>query len=227
MNNYGGNSMKRIISAILIACVLLAMSVCLFACDGGNGGDGENNNGGNNQTPEKPTYTVTVVDQDGNPVKDAQIFLSPEGGVAFPMPTNAEGKVSYTTDKKLTASVLSLPKGYEYSDLTKTQQFDANGNLTVTVTKVAKEEGTKYIIRVVDQNNDPVVGARVQMCESANEGVCLVPVTTDDNGEGIYTVAEKDYKAALTELPAGYEAIDSDYVYFENGVAVIKVTKLG
>ena len=29
------------------------------------------------------------------------------------------------------------------------------------------------------------------------------------------------------ELPAGYEAIDSDYVYFENGVAVIKVTKLG
>ena len=214
--------MKKIISAILIASVLLAMSVCLFSCDGGNDG---NDNGGNTQKPEKPTYTVTVVDQDGNPVKDAQIYFSPEGGIAFPLPTKADGKVSYTTDKKLTVSVLSLPNGYEYSELTKTQQFDANGNLTVTVTKLQEEEGTKYVIRVVDQNNNPGVGARVQMCESADEGVCLVPVTTDDNGEGIYTVAEKDYKAALTELPAGYEAIDSDYVYFENGVAVIKVTK--
>lgn len=216
--------MKKIISTILVACMILSLSICLLSCNGGGEGS-DNTNSNNNQTTGKVTYTVTVVDNNGNPVKDAQIFLSPEGGVAFPMPTDNSGKVSYKTDKKLTASVLSVPDGYEYADLNTSLTFDANGAVTVVVTKV-EITGTDYVIRVVDQNGDAVVGAKVQMCEAANEGICLVPITTDDKGEAVYTVEEKAYKAAITSLPAGYELVSDDYVQFVDGVATITVNKI-
>ena len=167
------------------------------------------------------------MDQDGNPVSGVSIFFAPKGGTSFPKSTDDKGQVAYTTDKEVTIQVLSVPEGYKYDNLAKTQKFGEDGKLNITVTKLENDEptGTKYVIRVVDQNGNAVVGAKVQMCEAGNEGVCLIPVITDENGEGIYYEDEKDYKAAITELPNGYEAINSDYVYFENGVATIKVTK--
>ena len=118
---------------------------------------------------------------------------------------------------------MTVPSGYEYDKLNEKQKVDAkDGKVTITVTKKAAE-GTNYTIRVVDQNGNPVKGAMVQMCESAE--VCLTPILTDANGEAVYTQPEKEYKAAITNLPEGYESTTTGYTYFEDYVATIVVNK--
>lgn len=211
-----------------IAIVLVAVILLIVLIPGGNGGNGNQggNNAGTEQGDGKTTYTVTVVDQNGDPVKDVQLlFTAAAGGMQLRI-TDEQGKATYSVEGGASVQVTGIPVGYEYDKLSETQNFDNNGNLNITVKKVEKAEGKKYIIVVLDQNDNPVVGAKVQMCEAENEGVCLIPVTTNANGEGIYNVEEKAYKAAITSLPEGYEQINEDYVYFENGVATIKVNKV-
>lgn len=216
--------LKKILSTILVLSMILTLSVTLFSCkDKGNDNTGDQGNN-DNTTPEKVTYTVTVVDQDGNPVKGAIVYFYPKGGVEMFYPTNENGATEgYKTDKEMSISVMTVPAGYEYDKLNEKQKVDAkDGKVTITVTKKAAE-GTNYTIRVVDQNGNPVKGAMVQMCESAE--VCLTPILTDANGEAVYTQPEKEYKAAITNLPEGYESTTTGYTYFEDYVATIVVNK--
>lgn len=216
--------LKKILSTILVLSMILTLSVTLFSCkDKGNDNTGEQGNN-DNTTPEKVTYTVTVVDQDGNPVKGAIVYFYPKGGVEMFYPTNENGATEgYKTDKEMSISVMTVPAGYEYDKLNEKQKVDAkDGKVTITVTKKAAE-GANYTIRVVDQNGNPVKGAMVQMCESAE--VCLTPILTDANGEAVYTQPEKEYKAAITNLPEGYESTTTGYTYFEDYVATIVVNK--
>lgn len=207
------------VAVVILAVILLV--VLLPGKDSGNTGDGGEGNG-DVQPETKVTYTVTVVDQDGNPVKGAIVYFYPKGGVEMFYPTNENGATEgYKTDKEMSISVMTVPAGYEYDKLGQKQKVDAkDGKVTITVTKKAPE-GTNYTIRVVDQNGNPVANAQVQMCESAE--VCLTPVFTDANGEAVYTQPEKEYKAAITNLPDGYEKLTDGYTYFEDGVAVIVV----
>ncbi len=211
--------MKKIL--LLLSAFIIAICM-LTSCGGGN----EGNEGSTEQNDGNTTYTVTVVDQNGDPVVDVQLLFSAAAGGMQLRLTDEQGKATYTVEGGASVQVTGIPDGYSYDKLSETQSFDKDGNLTVTVTKSEKAEGKKYVIVVVDQDNNPVVGAKVQMCEAENEGVCLIPVTTNANGEGIYKVEEKAYKAAITSLPEGYEKTNEDYVYFENGVATIKVNKV-
>lgn len=211
--------MKKILSSILILAMLLTASVCLFACNG----DDEGNEGGGegNGEPVKINYTVTVVDNEGNPVRGAKLTFSPKGAAAIPFPTDVEGKASYKTDKELTVKVTEIPEAYEYDKLNVEQSFDSEGKLTITLTKRAP-----FVIKVVDQDGNPVAGVKVQMCDSA--GLCKIPVTTDENGEGFYDFQEGDFHAQLTNgAPNGYSVEDPDRYYdFEDGVATIRLTKI-
>lgn len=227
--------LKKLLSLILVLSMLMTLSLSLVSCGGDDENDGGSNNGeGTNdenkddnkedETPKKVTYKVTVVDEDGNPVKGVNIIFFPKGDIPTPFKTDENGLAPFVTDKELTVSVGFVPAGYGY-DTAKTHTFDAEGKLTITLSK-SEETGTKYTIRVIDQNGAPVVGAKVQMCQSADEGICLIPVTTNENGEGIYMAEERDYKAAITSLPEGYEKISDDYTYFDNYVAQIVVNKV-
>lgn len=207
--------MKKTISLILAVMMLVSMSMFLFACN-----DEEEDN-----TPKetKTTYTVTVVDQDGNAVKGVVIYFTPEGGVAFPLATDANGKTSpYKTDKKMTASVSTLPAGYEYANLDKEQSFDKDGNLTVTITKSVVDEDY-FTILVVDQDGNPISGVSVQMCAE----YCKMPITTGADGKASYAYEEGDFHAQLSELPEGYTVDDiSAYYDFVDGLATITLTKI-
>lgn len=216
--------MKKIISTILVACMLLTASVCLFSC----GGD-DKPEGNDNQTPEKVTYTITVVDQDGNPVKDVIINISTVGGAAFPMPTNAEGKVSYRTDKGISAMMIDVPTGYESTELNKEIMLVPNKNVTIVINKKAAAD--PYVILVVDDEGNPVAGVRVQMCDTA--GSCRVPVTTDAEGRAEYAYEEGEFKVQITGgadgIPEGYTMDNPDqYFYFDGGKLItITLSKLG
>ena len=213
--------MKKIISIILAAAMLLSMSLCLFSCgDKENGGDGDQT-----ETEKKVTYTVTVVDEDGNPVSGVMVEFALKGGESFPVPTKSEGKASTTTTKELSAKIIAVPDEYEYDNIGAALAFDANGKVTVTLKKA---EVARLTIRVIDNEGNPIEGVVVQMCSAAT-GQCKTPNITDENGEAFYSY-EEGFKAQLTKtsaLPNGYTVDDVEAKYeFIDGVATIVLTKV-
>ena len=68
---------KKILSATLVVAMMFSLTLCLFACKEKENNENNNNNQGT--TPEKVTYTVTVVDTDGTPVKGVEITFAPKG----------------------------------------------------------------------------------------------------------------------------------------------------
>ena len=225
--------MKKIISIILAAAMLLSMSLCLFSCgDKENGGDGDQT-----ETEKKVTYTVTVLDENGNPVSGVMVEFAPKGGESFPVKTKSEGKASTTTTKELSAKIIAVPDEYEYDNIGTALTFDANGKVTVTLKKA---EVARLTIRVIDNEGNPIEGVVVQMCST----VCKTPVVTDENGEAFY-IYEEGFKAQLTmtipedatpdeikaiveqTLPEGYTVDDPTAKYeFIDGVATIVLTKV-
>ncbi len=70
-----------------------------------------------------------------------------------------------------------------------------------------------YTVIVTDEDGNPIAGAKVQVC---TEKGCLAPVTTNEEGVAEFRLEESDeYKAILFENPAGYEAVETDYVHFD------------
>ena len=118
--------MKRILASILMLCMVFSLT----ACGGGSGsGDTEKNSqkvesensevetqnseSQKDEVPEgKAVYTVKVVDEAGNPVKDATVQMCLTTCI-FGV-TNAEGVAAFTLDEAegYKAEVLSLPEGY-------------------------------------------------------------------------------------------------------------------
>ncbi len=217
-----GGVLAAIIGGAVLVVVAIVLAVLL---GGGNGGE---QGGGNTDPDGKTTYTITVVDESGAPVVGVEIFFSPKGGVGFPMYTNSEGKASYKTDKEITVSVKSVPSVYTYDKINKTQAPDKNGNLTITITKAAQED--PFVVIVLDQFDNPVEGAKVQICN--DEGSCRQPRVTDESGEAFYPFEEGVFRAQLgagsvDSLPEGYTSDAPEaYVDFDGRTAIIRVTKL-
>ena len=222
--------MKRLFYLILTLALSLSMVLCLASCGGDkdtDNGDETNENDGNTTT-EKVNYTVTAVDDKGNPVKGVEVELIIDNQSPVPFKTDSEGKVTYRTAKSVFANVKSIPTGYAYDKIGKKQDFDANGNLKITLVPVyvAEEE---FKITVVDQDGNAVEGVTVQICDAA--GSCRVPRETDENGEAFYPVEDGTFYASLTNgleaLPEGYTVADPDAkYYFENNEVTIQIEKL-
>ncbi len=82
---------------------------------------------------------------------------------------------------------------------------------------------TTYTVTVVDQNGNPVMGARVQMCR---DELCMRPVSTDESGVATFKENPDTYQAKLLDLPAGYTGDTTTYHPFENATTLtITVTK--
>ena len=215
---------KKILSAILVVSMILTLSVSLFSCKEKEGNkdntqQGNNDQNGENTQPEKILYTVTVVDEEGNPIKNVKLDFNPKGGITIPFPTDKDGKAAYKTDKELTVTVKEIPNGYSYDKLNVEQKFGGDNTLTVTLITLAP-----FVIRVVDQNSNPIEGVLVQMCDEA--GSCRMPTETDAKGEATYRYEEGNFHAQLTSIPDGYSVENPDEYYnFVNGVATITLTK--
>jgi len=67
----------------------------------------------------------------------------------------------------------------------------------------------KYVIRVEDQNGDPVPGVLLQVCDDVS---CMV-YTTDESGAAELDVAPGEYEVHVLQAPDGYSAAeDVSYV---------------
>ena len=100
---------------------------------------------------------------------------------------------------------------------TTTNATEPTTEATEPTTEVADPS---YVVTVVDQNNEPVAGAWVQLCLES-----CVPAMTDENGVANFFLEEADYKVGFTVTPAGYEFIDGiDAWYFAEGENTITIT---
>lgn len=137
--------MKKI---ALILAVLLMLSMALCAC-----GEDPQPTGTTPQTnaPTKPevptnaptlpdgkqTYTVTVLDQNGNPVSGVKLQFCDDESCRLPVTTDEDGKVSVRYDESnYHITLTSVPEGYtaEQTEF----YFDGATELTVTLTAAAQ-----------------------------------------------------------------------------------------
>ena len=84
----------------------------------------------------KVTYTVTVKDQNGNPVEGAAVQMCDDKGCKMPAATNAEGVVTFTYDpSNYHITIVECPEGYT-CDPEQAFYFEGEATeLTVEITK--------------------------------------------------------------------------------------------
>lgn len=133
---------KRLLAAVLALC----LTVGLCACTGG----GENTTTGANTTQastaattegkteaEENGYTVTVVDEGGNPIAGAMVQLCLDA--CYPAATDDSGVARFAVEEAdYKVSFLALPTGYTYT--TDAQEFyfaEGSSELTITLKAIA------------------------------------------------------------------------------------------
>ncbi|MBE6974764.1 MAG: hypothetical protein E7436_04660 [Ruminococcaceae bacterium] len=85
----------------------------------------------------KVTYTVTVLDRDGNPVPGVKLQFCDDESCRLPVTTGEDGKVSVRYDESnYHITLTSVPEGYtaEQTEF----YFDGTTELTVTLTAAAQ-----------------------------------------------------------------------------------------
>ena len=146
--------MKKI--ALMLA-LLLALSCLLIACDSADTAaettaatnaetTGEQAAEATTETPTetptqapangKVTYTVTVKDQNGDPVEGAAVQMCDDKGCKMPAPTNADGVVTFSyTASNYHITIVECPNGYT-CDPEQSFYFEGDATeLTATITK--------------------------------------------------------------------------------------------
>ncbi len=212
-------SIKRILSIILMTALCFTLIASLASCN--KDPDGKKENPGEGGGDTKVTYTVTVKDNQGNPVSGVGLFIFDRATVNKNITTDAQGKVEFDLDAENTAMgvwVMSVPSGYDkpaFNAATPLASFGNSKNVEITVNKTAAAATTTYTVKVVDQNGDAVEGVEVQICHT----VCVSCPLTDANGETEKAlpeaVGEMTLKVGILNVPAGYTkpeaTIDGSY----------------
>ena len=204
---------KRIISLLLVVCMLVC-ALSLTACkkNKNNGNNNDNNSNDNTNTSTDKTYTVTIVDGDNNPVEGVKLVITDEK--SYPQATSdASGKASAKLPEgTISVMITSTPDGYEKPEKVSGVYHGvfASGSteLKITLDKAASTKVT-YTVTVVDRSGAPVEGVEIQLCPG---GVCLANnFTTDENGEiSVEITPGKVVNVKLVSLPNGYTSGAAD-----------------
>lgn len=197
------NFLKKISAMMLI----VAMVACVM-CGCGNDAQNTESTGGSGNTADT-SYTVTVVDQNGNPVANVIMQLTDaEGGTQLAV-TDATGVVTATSVTYVSVTLSSIPNGYS-SDVD-VVEFGSEKDLVITLQadEVVSTDIT-YTVTIVDQNGKPVPGVTLQLCDDEN---CKLPVVTDESGTASCTYEEADYHVSLTEIPDGYSSEETSFEF--------------
>lgn len=131
--------MKKIMILALALC--LALSLCACGGNGEGGTTAPQETAAQTTAPEQTTepvqqggYTVTVVDEGGNPISGALIQLCKDS--CTPTTTNESGVASWPNAEPADGykvSFLKLPEGYAYTDET-TEFYFGTGETEMTIT---------------------------------------------------------------------------------------------
>ena len=185
--------MKRTVSLLLAALMLIACLGTMVACDGNDGPDNEN--------PTSKTFTMTLLDDNGDPVANAKVkFIdSATGKVAKILTTDANGVASYETEDDVTLKAQVFQASDYIFDANETYDFQADGTLELCIDKKTSLKET-YTVYVVDASGNAVEGAYVHICRKGDSEICLVGQYTDAEGKVSYEVDTGfEWKAKFVE----------------------------
>lgn len=193
-----------IIAALSLVVIVPIVLVIALGANADNGGNGDGGSGDGDKS-----IVVTVVDEDGNAIEGVELrFIK----ATTPLPkttTDANGKAT-TTNKDVTkVKIIRVPSGYSYSQEGVEYNIPDDGKLTITVEKIPP-----FVVRVVDQYGNAVVGAAIQVCKSGDAGQCVPLGSTDENGVATSDGYEGDYEAKIQNLPDGYKTPDNAPEYY-------------
>ena len=140
------NISKKIL-ALVVALVMMAALLC--ACDGGTPAESTPSTNSEPSTPSvniptedtkpkddgKVTYTVTVVDQNNNPVEGVAIQFCDDENCKLPVLTDASGVVSQRyAESEYHITLAELPAGYTSEET----EFYFNGETELTIVITAE-----------------------------------------------------------------------------------------
>lgn len=141
--------LKKILFLTLVLCLLM----CLAACANETGGESSEPSASETGTVTVPTgeptepeddgkvlYTVTVVDEGGNPVSGVMVQMCQGDICLVPASTNESGTAEFRAeeDDSYYAHIMVMPAGYTYAAEEETFYFAAGSReLTITLKAVA------------------------------------------------------------------------------------------
>jgi len=210
-----------------VALIFIVPIILVFALSGNGGGTNNGNTPGNQDDGDtKISYSVTVKDEAGNPIKDAQVNFYINGGVLAEknVKTDANGNATPSVSTSFASAMITkIPDGYDCDKLNVDLKFDANGKINVTVKALSP-----YVVKVVDQYGNPVVGATLQMCSDL--GCIPFDAPTDVNGESTHAFISGEFQAKINSLPEGYfvdgdEELEVYYDFDFDYTVTLEVTK--
>lgn len=126
--------------------------------------------------------------------------------------------------KKLLILLLALCVLLCFAACGETADGDTDGTTTTTSTSASTTTTTQdsskitYTVTVVNEQNEPIAGAMVQLCDNDN---CF-PSVADANGVATFSLAEATYKVSFLTAPEGY-AVEEAY-YFEGSSTELTIT---
>ncbi len=224
------NTTKRILSVLLVACMLVS-ALALTACSGS--GDKEDTttaskeNDGTQASASENAYTVTILDDENNPISGVTLMISDYVNVFETLVTDQNGKCSLNTADNANLSVIitEVPDGYQ-KPKTEAAAFGSKKALTLTVSKETDNKVT-YTVTIVDQDGNAVQGVELQLCPN---GTCLSDqFITDADGKITKDMApDQPVDVKVVNVPDGYskpEALANGYhAKIEAGQTEITVT---
>lgn len=142
------NVLKRI-GLLSLTLLMLVSMMMLAACDGGDsttatkpappssptGTTSGNGGNGGDPTPKKPTYTIKVIDEAGNPVQGVrvQFCVNESCTPMMAFPSNAEGIITITHMEaaEYAVKLLSVPSGF--AEDTTPRAFNSENHLEIVL----------------------------------------------------------------------------------------------
>ena len=205
----------KIFSLILVLILAFSTVLALSSCSGDEPPENPENPEGNG---EKTTYTISVVDKSGAPVKDAVCYVSIDGVAKEEKTTDSTGKAVWEVEagKVATVTLKSVTAQYKKGSANSTTDVLLNSGATSYTFEVTKL--LAFTLKLVDESGNAVVGANVQICYGES-GTCYKPANTDEYGEyTVYLDTDVLVKAKINSVPTGYtNPTGEDYTYFESG----------
>lgn len=174
-------------------------------------GEGEDKNNGNEKdrvTETERTLTVTVVDENGEPIEGASVHATGpvlSNGVAH----EPAGKTNANGVAKLTAYDGEYGVEAQYDGTTteeKTVVVDGDTEVTVTIDTSPDEdpgeETHTLTVTVTDPNGEPVTGETVHVVTYSG-GADVASKETDENGTAQFQLENGDYELGVSALDRG------------------------
>ncbi len=165
------------------------------------------------------TVNVTVLDQDNEPLSDARVILKDDGNILAEGYTDYRGMCILKTRKTDSIRVLINKEGFEPFE----GELDDN-DLTVNL---QKSKPVKLSVKVVDENENPINDAEVQVYfeEKLKEQKSTVNGLAEfEISKGMYSISvrKKDYKR--TTIDVALEKDEEIKVVLPKKKGILKIT---